>query len=109
MGGFFIAIFSGVALPKDNGQWGNIDPETKAWFESLKDKNGIGCCDTSDGTRVEDPDWRVTDTGRYEIKIGDRWFLIPPEAVLDGNNRVGFAIVWIAGGKIRCFLPGSGT
>ncbi len=111
----FAAFFIGTAkwnpvLPKDNGQFQNADPELKKWFESLKNENFVPCCDWQDGARVEDPDWKQ-EGGQYLIRIGERWFVVPPEAVLKERNRVGFAIVWInqSSGKIVCFLPGSGV
>ena|SRR5690349_22763938 len=63
----------------------------KPWFDSLKSKSGVPCCDTTDGLRLEDVDW---DT--------------------DQPNRLGPAIVWPfknQAGKIeiRCFIAGALT
>lgn len=85
----------------------------KGWFESLKDKNGVGCCSTADGLRLEDVDWETKD-GRFRVRIDGEWIDVPPEALIEQPNLAGPAIVWpvkSATGKIhvRCFIPGAGS
>lgn len=107
-----------VALPamplhgRDNGQYAQVDPRIQQWFKSQKDRNGVSCCDTSDGTRLEDPDWECEDQDKCKVKLDDgKWYDVPPQAMVYGPG-IGFAVVWRwfdpnAGWKIRCFQPGS--
>jgi hypothetical protein len=85
----------------------------KGWFNSLTDKQGIGCCDTSDGRRVEDADWGTGTDGSYWVVVDGQKLAVPDQALLTQKNRVGTAIVWpyldpaTNEVKIRCFIPGS--
>lgn len=85
----------------------------KQWFNSLKNKNGVGCCDTSDGKRVEDADWGI-ENDSYWVMVDGQKLVVPPEALLTQKNRAGVAIVWPMSdqdGKtiVRCFIPGTLT
>lgn len=103
------------APARDNGQYADVDPAIKEWVKRLTDKSGQGCCATADGFPA-DYDWNVADN-HYRVRIDDEWYDVPPEAVVDGPNRLGHATVWywwewdVEGKKvnhIRCFLPGPG-
>ena len=84
-------VISTPALARDNGQFGNVPPEIRAWFKSVKSHAGIPCCDISDGHRT-DYDMRE---GRYWVPINDRWMMVPSEAVVDDSgNPTGDAVVW---------------
>lgn len=37
------------ALAHDNGQYGNVPPEVRAWFKGVKSHAGTPCCDIADG------------------------------------------------------------
>lgn len=106
-----VAVFLCAAsvFARDNGQWGHVDPEIRKWIGSLKNKQGMGCCDTADGF---DAEWD-TQGNQYRVRIDGAWYTVPHHAVLDAPNRLGVAKVWyltIEGKvEIRCFLPGSGT
>ena len=111
---------------RDNGQYANVDPGIKAWVESLKDHDGVGCCATADGTPLQEPDWEMTSDG-YRVKVEGKWHEVPDRAVVNEPNRLGHAVVWFywqsqgadatdgsaAGAgqrlRIRCFLPGTAT
>lgn len=85
----------------------------KNWFQSLKSKSGIPCCDTADGLRLEDVDWESTGES-YRVRIEGKWYDVPEEARIEQPNKFGPAIVWPykdATGKIqvRCFIPGAGA
>jgi hypothetical protein len=110
----WMAMLSGwAALARDNGQW--AQSQHRDWVESLRDHNGISCCNTADGYDVQ---WD-TQGDKYRVFIDGTWYVVPPEAVLDDiPNRLGVARVWYVWEydthgtktpKIRCFLPGSGT
>lgn len=96
-----------VAAARDRGQYAQVDPELGAWFKGLKNSRNVPCCDTSDGRKVEDADWRRNDDGTFSAKIDGEWKPIPPDAVLTEPNRAGYAIVWIWHGIVMCFMPGT--
>ena len=106
---FFVpCAYWDVALPKDNGQWEHVSPELREWFRSVKNKNGVLCCSEADGKQLGDEEWRITATGRFEIRFEDRWFLVPDDAVITNQqNKLGGALVWINNGRITCFFPGA--
>ena len=111
-----VVVVTGLALTlpakaRDNGQYANSP--NKAWFDKLASKKGL-CCSFADGTAVEDADWRSQD-GHYQIKLEDRWWDVPDDAVITEPNRVGRTMVWpivyrdgeiIRNIQIRCFMPG---
>lgn len=86
-------------------------PELNDWFMGLKNHKGYPCCDGSDATRLEDPDWENVN-GHYRVRLEGEWVEVPDDAVVDGVNRLGPALVWpyYLDGKlvgIRCFMPGA--
>jgi hypothetical protein len=98
------------ALARDNGQFGNVPPEIRAWFKSVKSHAGVPCCDIADGHRT-DYDMRE---GQYWVPINDQWIRVPAEAVVDdAGNPTGDAVVWYtefnSNVYIRCFVPGGGA
>ena len=108
MGGFFIAVFSGVALPKDNGQWEKVPQDIREWFKGLKNNAGVPCCDFSDGHQIDSSDWWIDDRGRFVVRFGGREFLIPEDKVITVPNRIGVALLFInEHGHVYCFLAGS--
>ncbi len=105
---------SDPAFDRDYGQYTQVSPETKEFFNSLKSGNGIPCCDTSDGRRIDDADWDTQDN-HYRVRIEGEWYDVPTEAVVNSPNKVGYAVVWPvptnSGNSrkyfIRCFIPGT--
>jgi hypothetical protein len=100
---------------RDNGQYRDVDPAIKEWVQQLTDKTGQGCCATADGHPAE-YEWDI-EGNCYKVRIEDVWYVVPPEAVIEEPNRLGYATVWYwwewsGDGKkthhIRCFLPGPG-
>jgi hypothetical protein len=105
-----------------------LDPETRAWVQGLRNKNGGPCCDTADGFPVEVDGWDmagvVDDTSRmgameaanarsgYRVRLADgKWHDVPNYALIDPKtNKLGYAVVWVNMPifYIYCFLPGSG-
>lgn len=107
----FFAIAS-AAEARDNGQYANS--ALKSWFDSLHSGKGP-CCSDADGTVLKDVDWESKD-GHYRVRINDKWWDVPDDAVLNQPNLFGRTMVWpiypsIYSGnndiQIRCFLPGS--
>jgi hypothetical protein len=98
------------AVARDNGQFGNVPPDVRAWFKGVKSPTGIPCCDIADG-HPTDYDMREN---RYWVPINGQWIAVPPEAVVhDEGNPTGDAVVWytVYNGTayIRCFVPGGGA
>jgi len=99
-------------------------PDLDSWYMSLQSKEGHPCCDGpgKDATHVADIDWEAKD-GHYRVRIDGKWYNVPDEAVIEGPNKDGRAIVWgypitgygADGGReisdyhVRCFIPGAGT
>jgi hypothetical protein len=105
------------ALTKDVGQWIGQPAETRQWFNGLTNGQGGQCCSFADGVSIEDPDWRITPAGTYQVFYKSRWRDVLPEAVVRGPNRIGHAVLWPVDYSstgngvpavtiIRCFLPG---
>lgn len=131
------------AHARDDGRYAGS--ELKPWFDSLMDKTGGGCCADADGAVVKDVDWSVRGEGQecrhtpalsfskpgeyeghYCVRYKKSWWLVPDDAVVDGPNRLGPAIIWpicsstrhVSGADtckdelsdlmfIRCFIAGS--
>jgi hypothetical protein len=105
-----MAALSPSALARDNGQFGNVPPEIRAWFKSVKSHAGIPCCDIADGHRT---DYDMRDN-TYWVPINGEWMKVPQEAVVDdAGNPTGDAVVWYSESNgtvyIRCFVPGGGA
>lgn len=98
-------------------KWGH-DEDTQQWFRGLKNPLGTPCCDYADGSRVEDVDWRgPNEDGSYDVKWGNLWIHVNKDHIVQGNNKVGYAILWRSpamepneqGSGVYCFLPGTGS
>jgi len=101
-----------VAARDVDGRYANSP--LKSWFESLHSNKGP-CCSDADGTALSDVDWK-SDDGHYLVRVEERWWNVPDEAVIKEANRAGRAIVWpiyyresntLLRIDIRCFIPGS--
>ena len=98
------------ALAHDDGRY--AQSPLKSWFDSLRSKAGVPCCDVADGQRLDDVDWESRD-GHYRVRIKGQWYDVPTEAVIEQANKFGPAVVWPydngSGIQIRCFIPGAGA
>ena len=111
----FCAVSATAAIAMDRGQFANVPPEVREWFEHLRSPNGVPCCSYADGHRTG-YDMRQ---GQYWVPIEGEWYPVPPEAVVKTANPVGEAIVWyqstyaeaLADPKYRvlCFIPSDGV
>lgn len=97
------AFFCAFAFAHDHERPGLTD-----WFQSLRNKNAVPCCDGHDAKKLEDVDWKA-DGKTYSVRLDGRWVDVPEEAVLDGPNKEGQALVWTYNNRILCFMPGAGT
>ena len=117
MAALMVCAFSAATTAAmDRGQFQNVPPEIRYWFENMRTPKGIACCSYADGHRTG-YDIRQ---GQYWVPIEGEWYPVPPEAVIKTENLVGEAIVWYlhqAGPegnlprsewyKIICFVPSS--
>ncbi|MCC6172081.1 MAG: hypothetical protein IT481_08635 [Gammaproteobacteria bacterium] len=104
-----LAALALPALARDDGRWAQADPSIREWIRGLHDKQGVNCCDDADGEEVEG--WAFGPEG-YRVKVKGEWLDVPPAAVIDGPNRLGYARAWLyhenGHPKVRCFLAGAG-
>ena len=82
------------------------------WFNQLASKKGL-CCSFADGATIKTDDWQ-SNNGHYEVRLYNRWVVIPDNAIVTEPNKAGEAVVWPYLDEnnqvqIRCFLPGAGT
>ena len=110
LAGALITALLTPVLARDNGQFGNVPPDIRAWFKSVRSKNGIPCCDIADGHRT---DYQMRES-HYWVPIDGKWIQVPEHAVVDNSgNPTGDAVVWYTqfNGSvfIRCFVPGGGA
>ena len=105
-----LCAVSATAAAMDRGQFKNVPPEIREWFENMLSPKGIRCCSYADGHRTG-YDIRQ---GQYWVPIEGEWYPVPPEAVIKTENPVGEAIVWYLGPegempreqyRIICFVP----
>jgi len=114
--GLLLTLFLVPAFARDNGQYADVAPEIRKWFDGLTDSKGSGCCSTADGLRLKtdalDPEWECL-VKKCRVKISGEWYDVPDDALLQVPNRVGYAVVWYVfeNGKlvVRCFLRGTET
>lgn len=112
--GWIVPLFVGFLLIALAGRGHSHDhshPELDGWYKSLQSRKAGPCCDGSDATRVDDPDWD-NDHGHYRVRLEGEWVDVPDNAVILEPNRAGRALVWPyrQDGKlnqIRCFMPGA--
>jgi hypothetical protein len=89
-------------------------PDLNNWVRGLYDNSGIPCCEGNEAHALDEPDWRVSSEGHYQVFIDNEWADVPDRAVVQGPNKYGRVLVWYshwAGHPvlIRCFLPAAGA
>jgi hypothetical protein len=92
-----------LAVPAAAAPPPNADPALAPWFRSLMQPGtGLSCCSISDCRATES---RVKND-HYEALIGENWFVVPPEKILDRtDNPTGRAVVcWTPQRGIVCFV-----
>ena len=111
----WLLLTSGPVLARDPGGTYAASP-LKSWFDKLRSGKGP-CCSDADGTALSDVDWESLD-GHYRVRIENRWWDVPDEAVILEPNMAGRTMVWPVYHRaigtplqieIRCFIPGSMT
>ncbi len=125
-GSFFIVFLwvMVVANARDLGQWGNQDPATRKWFNSLMlpGQTTTSCCGKGDAYWADDFESKdgqyvaiITDTrpdrplGRAHIEPGTR-IRIPNSSLISGQekNPTGHGWVFILDNIVFCYLPPEG-
>ena len=109
-------LAAGTAAAFDNGGWGDVKPEVRSWFKSVKSPNGVPCCDISDG-HATDEEFRPDGTWIPNPLNAAEWVKVPPESIVyEAGNPTGRAVVWFVpyataehGIWIRCFVHGGGV
>ena len=112
------------ALARDLGQWGDVDPELKAWFESLRmpDNPVASCCGSADSYFCSE---HATSAGQIYCIIDDERdnlklkrtpvengtaILIPPHKLNKDPNMIGRAVVFLSSQQhVYCFISASGS
>jgi hypothetical protein len=102
----YLALVAPAARGFDRGQYDDVPDDIRTWFKSVKNADGIPCCDISDGHRTT-YDVRA---GNYWVPIDGAWWKVPNAAIVrNAGNPLGEAVVWYVklGGNIfiRCFVP----
>lgn len=114
---FLIAGPARAAWQNVAGEWEQyrLNESQKQWFKSVKAKNGVPCCNESDGHPTE-MKRAVSSEGANEYWIPNPldtsvWIKVPDAALtIPPNNPIGVATVWyvVQNGiylHIRCFVP----
>jgi hypothetical protein len=95
-------------------------PELDDWYQGLRagpDGKGTPCCEGGEASHLSDPDWK-SENGHYSVRLEGEWVKVPDDAVVQGPNRDGRALVWTyqqwtspssLHRVVRCFIPGSMT
>jgi hypothetical protein len=80
----FCAVSVTAAAAMDRGQFKDVPPAIREWFENMRSPKGIACCSYADGHRTG-YDIRQ---GQYWVPIDGYWYPVPPEAVIKTENPV---------------------
>jgi hypothetical protein len=118
--GLFLVTRAHANWDRVAGEWESyrLNETQMNWFRSVRSKQGVPCCDISDGHPTE---MQRREDGIYipdPLHVGGPWLLVPKEAMTTpGGNPVGVATVWYVIQikqddryiHIRCFVPESET
>jgi hypothetical protein len=104
-------VASGIAVVRDNGQYGHVAPEIRQWFRELLTPDGaVVCCDLSDCLPTE----AYISADKWQARAPDgRWVTVPSgRVVTHRGNPIGEPILCaIPAGDgsyvVLCFVPGA--
>lgn len=106
------------------GQYAQVDPAIKKWFNEQKiPGTDESCCSAADGVYAEEDIrgghyWTrfvaiQHNYGAPPIETDSGWVQVPDEVVIHDPNRHGAPVVWwwLSNGRpvVRCFAPGGGV
>jgi hypothetical protein len=91
------------------GQYANVQPDLKKWYEDQRNSEGLQCCAESDAYDFYG-DYKVSEDGSVEFEAEGVRQHIPAYQVLTGPNPTGHAVWWRneLGGSY-CFALGPGN
>jgi hypothetical protein len=94
-------------------------PDLTPWVSGLHNAQGTSCCENDEAHALDEPDWRVSAEGHYQVFLEGAWWIVPDSAVVQGPNKYGRVLVWyylsysgqdnVHTVVIRCFLPAAGA
>lgn len=113
---FFLILTVSTAFAIDRGQYAQVSPEIRKWFQEQKPPgSAIPCCSVADGTYAEEDirgnqywvRWRMPDTDTMTD-----WMPVPNNLIITTASPNGSPVVWYGRGPdgklfIRCFVPGT--
>lgn len=113
LGAFVLCLYVTSGWARDLGQWENSDPETRHWFQALRQPDNLmPCCGEGDGYWADEVHVSefgevvatVTDDrsdgplARSHVPIGTK-YIIPANKVVDariqGGNPTGHTIIFL--------------
>jgi hypothetical protein len=83
----------GPGLATDHDQFAPISPEIRTWAGTPENKLKVGCCASADGWKPEAVEYDLA-ADHYRVRIDGEWHDVAADAVLDGPNKFGLAMVW---------------
>lgn len=98
-----------AAPPAPDSDDASIMHGHEAWIEKQETHVGALCCSMADGRPLMDNEIRQRD-GHWQVFYAkthwdggtDEWLDVPQNAVLPNMSPVGFPIVWVYYGQVRC-------
>ena len=120
-----IVLAVSKAPARDVGQWANVDPAQRQWFNGLMqpDNPDLSCCGEADAYWADSYEVNgnqyvaiVTDTRddaplhRPHVENGTRLTVPTTKIKWDKGNPTGHGIIFIGvGGYVYCYLPPGGV
>lgn len=92
----------------------DLNSTISKWYQSLKDKQGNGCCNLADcrpvSVRMSAAGWEVfVDKQSFGATAPDDWVGVPEQAlVVREDNPTGRNIACYSYSKLRCMTPFGG-
>lgn len=112
-----LLLFSTTAFARDNGQWEDVPPNIRQWFQSLMqpDLPHMSCCGSADAYEADNFEVKgdqyvaiITD-GRGVIPNGTRILIPNNKMKWDEGNPTGHGIVFIGSqGQVFCYVQPGG-
>lgn len=114
-----IAIILSFAAPAYSaGRWDEVDPETRAWFESLRqpDNPSVSCCGSGDAYFVDELEITngkvfatITDNRGNPLPLGLKLEIPKHKMNRDPNIMNRYIVFASPDGRVFCFISGTGV
>lgn len=119
----FFIVESASARELTPGQYAQVPPEIRDWFQNQKSpKTGVPCCSEADGELVEEElrggtYWIRSNLTLVPYAATEGWVEVPDDVVINGPNNYGQPVAWWQWGEdpewdpptIHCYAPGAKT